>query len=266
MVTTHQLQILLGIPERTVRYRLERLWDLGLVGGMQPYAERGSSPVHWWPSRTADAYARGLPLPRGGEREDPTEGFLRHAAAITALYAAHHRQAPSMGWEVLSWVRETEARQEFPAGGDRTSAVVPDASFVIRAGRAQCHALVEIDLGTMSVPRAARKIGLYAGWASSRAWAEHHPYLPVVLFLTTTERRAEQILGKAEQRLSQASARAFEASEARLLDSLVVAVSETVHRPQGSPGRSGVDIAARGVGPSAGRCARAPLGAMAEGS
>jgi hypothetical protein len=188
--------------------------------------------VHWWPSRTADAYARGLPLPRGGEREDPTEGLLRHAAAITGLYAAFHRLAPTLGWEVLSWSRETEAREEFPASGDRTSAVVPDASVVIRAGEAHYHALVEVDMGTMSVPRVARKLGLYAEWAASRAWAEHHPYLPVVLFLTTTARRAEHVLGKAEQRLSQASARAFEASEARLLDSLVVAASDAVHRPE----------------------------------
>lgn len=232
VVTTQQLQTLLGIPERTVRYRLERLWELGLVGGMQPYAERGSSPTHWWPSRTADAYARGLPLPRGGEREDPTEAFLRHAAAITGLSAALHRLAPTLGWEVLTWARETEAREEFPSGGERTSAVVPDASLVLRAGEAQYHALVEVDLGTMSIPRATRKIGLYSGWAASRAWAEHHPYLPVVLFLTTTARRAEQILGRAERRLSQASARAYEASEARLLNSLVVAVSDTVYRPE----------------------------------
>ncbi len=46
---------------------------------------------------------------------------------------------------MLSWARETEAREAFPVGGDRTSGVVPDASVVIRAGEAQYHALVEVD-------------------------------------------------------------------------------------------------------------------------
>lgn len=231
VVTTQQLSSILVVPERTIRYRLERLWKLGLAGGMQPYAERGSSPMHWWPSRAADAYTRGAPLPQGGEREDPKEAFLRHAAAITGLYAALLRLAPTLGWEVLSWARETEAREEFTVG-NRRSAVVPDVALVLRAGEATYHTLVEVDLGTMSIPRATRKLGLYAGWVRTRAWEERHPYPPVVLFLTTTERRAEKILGRAEQRLGAESARAYDLSETRLLDSLVVAASDCVHRPE----------------------------------
>src|ERR671918_793514 len=90
VATTQQISTLLELPERTARYRLDRLWRLGMCGGRQPYAHQGSAPYHWWASRLADPFHRGRELPRGGEREDPEEAFLRHAAAITGLYVALH--------------------------------------------------------------------------------------------------------------------------------------------------------------------------------
>ncbi len=98
VATTQQIAVVLELPERTARYRLDRLWKLGMCGGRQPYADQGSAPYHWWPSRLADAFHRGRELPRGGEREEPQEQFLRHAAAITGLYVALARLAPSLGW------------------------------------------------------------------------------------------------------------------------------------------------------------------------
>jgi hypothetical protein len=97
VATTQQISTVLEVPERTARYRLDRLWKLGLCGGRQPYADKGSAPYHWWPSRLADAFHRGRELPRGGEREDPEEAFLRHSAAITGLYVALVRLAPRSG-------------------------------------------------------------------------------------------------------------------------------------------------------------------------
>ena len=113
VATTQQISTVLELPERTARYRLDRLWRLGMCGGRQPYADQGSAPYHWWPSRLADMFHRGKELPRGGEREEPQELFLRHAAAITGLYVALVRLAPSLGWELLAFSREVEAREEF---------------------------------------------------------------------------------------------------------------------------------------------------------
>jgi DNA-binding Lrp family transcriptional regulator len=160
VATTQQISTLLELPERTARYRLDRLWKLGMCGGRQPYADQGSAPYHWWPSRLADAFHRGRELPRGGEREEPQEQFLRHAAAITGLYVALVRLAPSLGWELLAFQREVEARQEFTLR-DRQAAIVPDAFVLIREGDAAYHAMVEIDRGTMSIPRLSRKLSLY---------------------------------------------------------------------------------------------------------
>lgn len=231
VATTQQIVTLLQVPERTARYRLDRLWKLGMCGGRQPYADQGSAPYHWWPSRLADAFHRGRELPRGGEREDPQEQFLRHAAAITGLYVALVRLAPSLGWELLSFVREVEAREEFPLK-DRKAAIVPDAFVLVREGEAEYHAMVEIDRGTMSLPRLGRKLSLYLGWAASGVWRDRHPFVPALLVLTTTPRRVEQIVAKAEERCRTES-RAAESLEAvGCIEVFVVGACDAVERPE----------------------------------
>jgi DNA-binding Lrp family transcriptional regulator len=231
VATTQQISTLLELPERTARYRLDRLWKLGMCGGRQPYADQGSAPYHWWPSRLADAFHRGKELPRGGEREEPQEQFLRHAAAITGLYVALVRLAPSLGWELLAFAREVEAREEFTLR-DRRAAIVPDAFVVIREGEAEYHAMVEIDRGTMSIPRLSRKLSLYLRWVDSGTWSERHPYVPALLVATTTPRRVEQVVAKAEERARAESRTAETHPGAMAIAHMVIAACDCVHRPR----------------------------------
>jgi len=231
VATTQQISALLELPERTARYRLDRLWRLGMCGGRQPYADQGSAPYHWWPSRLADAFHRGRELPRGGEREEPQEQFLRHSAAITGLYVGLVRLAPSLGWELLAFSREVEAREEFTLG-ERHAAIVPDAFVVIREGEAEYHAMVEIDRGTMSIPRLSRKLSLYLGWVASGVWSERHPYVPALLVLTTTPRRVEQVVAKAEERCRAESRTAQTHGGAMAILHMVVAATDCVDRPE----------------------------------
>jgi len=231
VATTQQIATLLELPERTARYRLDRLWRLGMCGGRQPYADQGSAPYHWWPSRLADAFHRGREIPRGGEREEPHEQFLRHAAAITGLYVALTRLAPSLGWELLVFSREVEAREEFQLG-DRQAAIVPDAFVVVRQGEAEHHAMVEIDRGTMSLPRLSRKLSLYLAWVDSGVWSERHPFVPALLVLTTTPRRVEQVVAKAEERARTESRTAKTHSGAMAILGMVIAGTDCVDRPE----------------------------------
>jgi len=231
VATTQQISTLLELPERTARYRLDRLWRLGMCGGRQPYADQGSAPYHWWPSRLADAFHRGAELPRGGEREEPQEQFLRHAAAITGLYVALIRLAPSLGWELLAFSREVEAREEFQLK-ERQAAIVPDAFVVLRDGEAEYHAMVEIDRGTMSIPRLSRKLSLYLGWVDSGVWQERHPFVPALLVLTTTPRRVEQVVAKAEERARTESRTAKTHSGAMAILGMVIAATDCVERPE----------------------------------
>jgi hypothetical protein len=190
------------IPERTLRYRTRRLHDLGLAGRSRPYREQGSAPNHHWPTRRADCLMRGEPAPRGGERREPNPLFLAHAAALTEFYVAVYTTARAAGFKELRYVREGNARETFKDGA-RERALAPDASFaLIDEQDRDFRAFVEIDLGTMSHARLRAKADLYAAYAASDAWRARHPYLPALLFLTTTDIRASKFLKALARSLS----------------------------------------------------------------
>jgi hypothetical protein len=147
VVTSTQLELLLSdVPGRTLRYRTERLHRAGLLGRSRPYRERGSAPYHLWPSRRADALARGAPAPRGGERVEPNPLFLAHAAGVSELYALLATQTPGVRLARF----EREPREAFTAEG-RSRTLAPDALVELHDGQGVgLLAFVELDLGTMS--------------------------------------------------------------------------------------------------------------------
>src|SRR6266567_4029534 len=127
VVTQTQLERLFSsVPGRTLRYRTERLTELGLLGRSRPYRDKGSAPFHYWPTRVADAFARGEPVPHGGERPEPNPAFLAHAAGLSELYVLLAAQAPAYGLRPRSFQREGDAREPFRADG-RARALAPDA-------------------------------------------------------------------------------------------------------------------------------------------
>lgn len=193
VITTQQFHKLLGVPERTVRYRLERLRSLRIAGRSSIYVERGRSAFHWWPTRLADSYHRGEPVPRSGERDEPNQLFLRHAAGLTGIYLAVVQLCESSGLAIHSWLREVEAKQDF-LDGSRETAIVPDVSMILGTDAAEYHAFIELDMGTMSLPRLGRKLRAYAAYGRRKAWRARHPFVPPLLFMTTSWRRAEAVL------------------------------------------------------------------------
>ena len=191
-----------NIPERTLRYRTRRLHDLGLAGRSRPYREHGSAPNHHWPTRRADCLMRGEPAPRGGERREPNPLFLAHAAALTEFYVAIYTTARTAGFKGLRYGREGDARETFKDGA-RERALAPDATLALIDERDRdFRAFVEIDLGTMSHTRLRAKAELYAAYVASDAWRARHPYLPALLFLTTTDIRARKFLKALARSLS----------------------------------------------------------------
>lgn len=231
VATTEQVRRSLDLPERTVRYRLDRLRSFGLAGAARPYAERGSAPHHWYPTRAADAFARGAPVPRGGDRDAPNEAFLRHGAAVTGLYVALCRSGPSLGLQVVSAVREAAATEEFDAGGART-AIVPDLTVVLAHGEATVRAFFEVDLGTMSMPRLARKLACYAAYAREEAWKARHPFLPPLLVLTTTARRAEAVVATWERVVAKTGPRGWAWQGQEPTEELAIGASDVVLSPE----------------------------------
>ena len=66
----------------------------------------------------------------------------------------------------------------------------------------QFGAFVEIDLGSMSHTRLRQKAELYAAYADSNTWHGRHLFLPVLLFLTTTDTRGARLLRALARALS----------------------------------------------------------------
>ena len=191
VLTQTQLERLLAdTPARTLRYRTERLTRQGLVGRSRPYRDKGSAPFHYWPTRASDAFVRGEPFPRGGERAEPNPQFLHHAERLSELYVLLAVQAPTIGLHLHEFRREGEAREVFRADG-RERALAPDALIHLRdeSGRVLL-AFVELDMGTMSHARLKTKATGYAAYAAQAAWTERHAFCPCLLVLTTTEPRA----------------------------------------------------------------------------
>lgn len=192
VVTSTQLEVLFSsVPARTLRYRTERLYRAGLLGRSRPYRERGSAPYHLWPTRHADAVVRGGPVPGGGERGEPNQLFVAHAAGVTEVYARLATRAAS-GMELVRF--EREPREVFQAGS-RKRRLSPDALIELRdeAGRV-LRGFMELDLGTMSRPRLKVKAAVYADYAAHAVWTERYEFCPCLLFLTTTDARATAFL------------------------------------------------------------------------
>jgi Replication-relaxation len=163
VLTQTQLeQLFSSVPGRTLRYRTERLTKLGLLGRSRPYRNKGSAPFHYWPTRVADAFARGEPVPRGGERSEPNPQFLAHAAGLSELYVLLVAQAQTCGLRLHDFQLEGDAREPFRADG-RVRALAPDALIdVCDEQDRQLLAFVELDLGTMSHARLKTKAAGYA--------------------------------------------------------------------------------------------------------
>jgi hypothetical protein len=203
VVTQAQLgRLFPGIPERTLRYRTRRLYELGLAGRSRPYREQGSAPNHHWPTRRADCLMRGERMPKGGERSGPNPIFLAHAAALTELYVTLETEAGQLALTVQEYRREGQAREQFESASKKR-ALAPDAMVIlVDAQGRKFGAFVEIDLGTMSHTRLRQKAELYAAYAESGAWRGRHLFLPALLFLTTTDARAAKFLSALARALS----------------------------------------------------------------
>jgi hypothetical protein len=193
VITSVQLELLLAdVPARTLRYRTERLHHAGLAGRSRPYRDSGSAPYHLWPTRRADALARGAPPPAGGERQEPNPLFLAHAAGLTDLYVALVTHADGVGPRLDRFARE--AREQFVASG-RRRALAPDALVCLHDEQdRELWAFMELDLGTMSHTRLKTKASGYAAYATEAAWQDHYEFCPCLLFLTTSEARAVAFL------------------------------------------------------------------------
>jgi Replication-relaxation len=151
---------------------------------------------------TSDCVMNGDPIPRGGERNQPNPLFLAHAATLTELYVTLAVGGPNVGLSLLDYRREGDARESF-THLRKERALAPDALVILTDEQERkLGAFVELDLGTMSPARLRQKAELYAAYTAADDWQDRHLFLPALLFLTTTDTRAQRFLTALQSALS----------------------------------------------------------------
>lgn len=203
VVTQTQLERLHpDVPARTLRYRTRRLHELGLLGRVRPYRERGSAPTHLWPTHRADGLVAPSPGARRGAREAPSPLFVAHAAALSGLYISLRTRLSHTGMSLVGFLREGDARHDFRDEAGQRRAIAPDARIAVadRTGSVMAGH-VELDLGTMSHARLRAKVEGYLAHAKQSS----QPPTPLLL-LTCSSGRADRFLEAAHRRMTSDSA------------------------------------------------------------
>lgn len=190
VMTTGQLARATGTPERTIRYRLDRLHAAGLVECVRPGRETGSAPRHWWLRPAGARLVAGIALADGR----PSGMFVAHAAAITEVWLALTEHGPAEGIQVTDWLTDRAGWQEWKRTGAWSThphRLTPDAAATMTVdGAASVAAFVEVDLASMTQTLLKQKVARYLAYADDRAWEDRHPHCPPMLLLTTTATRA----------------------------------------------------------------------------
>jgi DNA-binding transcriptional ArsR family regulator len=202
VMTTSQLARATGTPERTVRYRMERLREANLVECARPGRESGSAPRHWWLRPAGARLVAGTAAAEGR----PSAMFAAHAAAITEVWLALTEQDPAVGVEPKEWLTDRAGWQEWDGTGawSRRYRVTPDAvAQVMLPGAGSAVVFVEVDLASMTQTLLKQKVARYLAYAADRAWHGMHPHCPPLLLLTTTATRAATFVRAAQPLLDQ---------------------------------------------------------------
>jgi hypothetical protein len=192
VLTTGQLARASGAPERTVRYRLERLYKAKppLVQFARPGREAGSAPRHWWLTKAGARMVTGVAPAEG---KQPSALFAAHAAAIAEVWLAVREYGPAAGIELTDWWADRAGWQQWNTGPSRRGeqqTLTPDAVLFAEVPGGPAAACVEVDLATMAQTQLKVKVRRYLDYAQDRMWAGVLPHCPPLLLLTTTEARA----------------------------------------------------------------------------
>jgi hypothetical protein len=171
------------LVERGVLGRLERR-----VGG----ARAGAAGYVYFDAPAAQrllAYWQGEGLPRPRTAYEPGLAFVRHRLAVSECFVQLSEAERDGLLELLAFT--TEPAVPFIGPGGARSVLRPDA-FVRQSadGDTELHTFLEVDCASEGRAALARKAGAYvSAW---RAGIEG-PVFPRVVWITTTEQRAEVI-------------------------------------------------------------------------
>lgn len=210
LLTAKELALMAGEHLRSIQASLKSLMDLGLIkshliesnlgyylasAGIQLLAAAcGQSPVRY-------AQSRHWSIVGGGQGRLPRLNLLSlvrspaHTRQVRAFFvslarlAEHCRRDLALDHTLVAWDDERESRRYFRFGGRRWT-LAPDASGLYRIGDQLYEFFLEIDRGTESRPRLARKLSNYYTYWKSGEFRREGSSMPRLLIVVPDEGRA----------------------------------------------------------------------------
>jgi hypothetical protein len=123
---------------------------------------------------------------------------MRHSLTVADIALAFRRAAAgNPDHEVIAWEADWQAAQRLGPG-----LVVPDARLVYVTKEHELVAFVEVDLGSEGSRFFARKVGRYLDLYRSGSWRMHMRQWPLILVITPSARRADELRRATEALLS----------------------------------------------------------------
>lgn len=203
VMTTGQLARATDAPDRTVRYRLERLREARLVDCARPGRESRSAPRHWWLRPAGARIVAGTAAAEG----KPAGMFVAHAAAITEVWLSLVEHGGSAGVTMDSWLTDRAGWQEWDGTGpwSRRHRLTPDAvaGLALAGGAESTAVFIEVDLASMTQTLLRQKVERYLAYTTARAWDGVFAQCPPLLLLTKTATRAATFVRTARSLLEQ---------------------------------------------------------------
>lgn len=119
----------------------------------------------------------------------PQPNHLRHALAVSELYAQLRTQAPQSGITLIRFDAEPACWRSFPGIGGGRMTLKPDAFIVTHDSEFEDRYFIELDRATEATTRIAEKARTYiCYWQTGREEARTGVF-PEVLWLAPDERR-----------------------------------------------------------------------------
>jgi hypothetical protein len=164
-------------PGRYVRYRR---WPTR-HGPRTPECETGLASTH----RRGRELDVGILL-RHYEHTRDVRAFMASLANVARRNRKLRRDHALLVWD------ESECRRYYRAGG-RRRALVPDSGGAYRIGQDVYHFFLEVDRGTMSRKKLARKFDCYYSYRQTGEYLQGSAHLPRLLIVVPDEGRAHLI-------------------------------------------------------------------------
>ena len=180
VMTTGQLARATDTPERTVRYRLDRLHEAGLVAENLRIGR-------------ADATEEEMRQVRLAQVALVTQGAMNSLNPVIRVRPQMIDAMQAHGIQLKEWLTDRAGWEEWEAGTywSRRYRLTPDAvAHVSMPDGSPAVAFIEVDLASMTQTLLKEKVARYLAYAADRAWEGIHPYCPPMLLLTTTATRA----------------------------------------------------------------------------